>query len=46
MSFYRRLVQQGASKNDRQGMLKRIIEKYKETGVNIKSALDEMESLQ
>ncbi len=45
MNFYKRLVQQGASVDDRRGMLRRIIEKYKGTGIDIKSALDELESL-
>lgn len=45
MSFYRRLAQQGAGSSDRRGMLKRIIEKYKDTGINIQSALEEMETL-
>jgi hypothetical protein len=45
MNFYRRLVQQGASVEDRRGMLKRIIEKYKGTGIDVKSAEDEMATL-
>lgn len=45
MSFYRRLVQQGASVDDRRGMLSRIIQKYKGTGVDIRQAESEMEAL-
>jgi len=45
MNFYKRLVQQGASTDDRRGMLKRIIEKYKGTGIDIKPAQDELDSL-
>jgi hypothetical protein len=45
MSFYQRLVQQGASVDDRRGMLNRIIQKYKGTGVDIRQAEDEMKAL-
>lgn len=42
MNFYQRLVQQGASAEERRGMLQRIIQKYKGGGVDIKSAEEEM----
>ncbi len=45
MSFYQRLVQQGASVDDRRGMLSRIIQKYKGTGIDIRQAEDEMKAL-
>ncbi len=45
MSFYQRLVQQGASVDDRRGMLNRIIQKYKGSGVDIHQAEDEMKAL-
>ncbi|MCB4756724.1 MAG: hypothetical protein LHV69_06785 [Elusimicrobia bacterium] len=45
MNFYRRLVQQGASADDRRGMLRRIIQKYKGMGIDIKAAEDEMNLL-
>lgn len=45
MTFYRRLVQQGASSDERRGMLERIIQKYKETGINLSSVEDEMKVL-
>jgi hypothetical protein len=45
MSFYQRLVQQGASADDRKGMLNRIIQKYKGTGIDTKQAEDEMKAL-
>jgi hypothetical protein len=45
MNFYQRLVQQGASKEERRGMLERIIQKYKGTGIDIKSAEEEIKSL-
>jgi hypothetical protein len=45
MSFYQRLVQQGASVDDRRGMLNRIIQKYKGTGVDISQAENEMKAL-
>jgi len=45
MNFYNRLVEQGASVDERRTMLQRIIQKYSGSGINIKSALDERESL-
>lgn len=45
MNFYQRLVQQGASSEERRGMLQRIIQKYKGGGVDIKSAEEEMRLL-
>jgi hypothetical protein len=45
MNFYQRLVQQGASVDDRRGMLNRIIQKYKGTGVDISQAENEMKAL-
>ncbi len=45
MSFYRRLVQQGASMDERRSMLERIIQKYKGSGVEIASAEDEIKQL-
>lgn len=45
MNFYRRLVQQGASVDERRGMLERIIQKYKGSGVDISSAEDEIKLL-
>lgn len=45
MSFYRRLVQQGASIEERRGMLERIIQKYKGTGIETGPAQDEMKTL-
>jgi len=45
MSFYRRLVQQGASMDERRSMLERIIQKYKGSGVEITSAEDEIKQL-
>ena len=45
MSFYTRLVQQGASTEERRSMLERIIQKYKDSGVDIHSAESEMEQL-
>jgi hypothetical protein len=39
------LVQQGASVDDRRGMLNRIIQKYKGTGVDISQAENEMKAL-
>lgn len=38
MSFYARLVQQGASVEERRSMLERIIQKYKDSGVDISAA--------
>jgi hypothetical protein len=45
MSFYRRLVQQGASMDERRSMLERIVQKYKGAGVEITSAEDEIKQL-
>jgi hypothetical protein len=45
MSFYRRLVQQGASTDERRSMLERIIQKYKGSGVEITPAEDEIKQL-
>lgn len=45
MNFYRRLVEQGATMKERRSMLERIIQKYRNSGVDIKEALDEMESI-
>lgn len=45
MTFYQRLVQQGASVEERRGMLERIIEKYKGTGINLSSAEEEIKAL-
>ena len=45
MNFYRRLVEQGASIEERRSMLDRIIQKYKGSGINIKAALDERKTL-
>ncbi len=45
MNFYRRLVQQGASVDERRGMLERIIQKYKGTGIDVSSATDEIKLL-
>ncbi len=45
MSFYHRLVQQGAAVEERRGMLERIIQKYKGSGIDIKPAEDEMRLL-
>ena len=45
MNFYRRLVQQGASSDDRRGMLNRIIQKYKGTGIDVKEAENEVNTL-
>ena len=45
MSFYQKLVQKGASVEDRSNMLKRIIQKYKWTGIDINSAEKEMNNL-
>lgn len=46
MDFYRRLVQQGANRDERRGMLERIIQKYKDSGIEIRAAEEEMRSLQ
>jgi hypothetical protein len=45
MNFYQRLVQQGANAEERRGMLQRIIQKYKGSGIDIKNAEDEMRLL-
>jgi hypothetical protein len=45
MTFYQRLVQQGASKEERRVMLERIIQKYKESGINLSAAEDEIKAL-
>ncbi len=45
MNFYRRLVQQGAGVDERRGMLERIIQKYKGSGIDISSAEDEIRLL-
>ena len=45
MNFYRRLVQQGASTEERRSLLERIIQKYNGTGININSARKELEAL-
>lgn len=45
MSFYRRLVQQGASMEERRGMLERIIQKYKGSGIDTLPAEDEIKLL-
>ena len=45
LNFYQRLVQQGANTEERRGMLQRIIQKYKGSGVDVKSAEDEMRLL-
>lgn len=45
MSFYNRLVEQGASTDERRSMLERIIQKYRETGVDIRTAESEMEQM-
>ena len=45
MNFYRRLVQQGANTEERRGMLERIIQKYKDAGIDVSSAEDEIKLL-
>jgi len=45
MNFYRRLAAQGASIEERRNMLERIIQKYKGTGIKIRPALEEMDTL-
>ncbi|MBV9080683.1 MAG: hypothetical protein JO102_06150, partial [Elusimicrobia bacterium] len=45
MNFYGRLVKQGASTDDRRGMLERIIQKYKDSGVDVSAAEQEMGQL-
>ncbi|MCG3205310.1 MAG: hypothetical protein KCHDKBKB_02029 [Elusimicrobia bacterium] len=45
MNFYRRLVDQGASADERRGMLERIIQKYKGSGINVSAAEEEMKLL-
>ncbi|MFN0117899.1 MAG: hypothetical protein ACKVQC_06375 [Elusimicrobiota bacterium] len=45
LSFYQRLAQQGASIEERKGMLDRIIQKYKGSGVDVSEAEKEMKTL-
>lgn len=45
MTFYQRLVQQGASKEERLGMLERIVQKYKDSGINLSTAEEEIKAL-
>lgn len=45
MTFYRRLVQQGASVEERRSMLERIIQKYKGAGIDVQAAQDEINGL-
>lgn len=42
MSFYLRLVQQGSSAEERRSMLERIIQKYKEAGIDVRAAEEEL----
>lgn len=46
MSFYQRLVQQGATKEERKSLLERIIQKYQSAGISIGSATDELKKLE
>ena len=45
MNFYRRLVEQGASVDERRSLLERIIQKYKESGIDTSPAEEEMKAL-
>lgn len=45
MSFYKRIVQQGASRPERIGMLERIIQKYRSSGVDVSEAENELKKL-
>jgi biotin carboxyl carrier protein len=45
MGFYQRLSQQGSSVEERRGMLERIIQKYKGTGIDVGSAEEELKNL-
>lgn len=45
MSFYARLAQQGASSEERRSMLERIVQKYRDAGVDVRSAEDELKKL-
>lgn len=45
MRFYSRLVEQGASEEERRSMLERIVQKYRGTGIDIAGATTELETL-
>jgi hypothetical protein len=45
MSFYSRLAQQGSSTEERRSMLERIIQKYKEAGIDVRPAEEELRRL-
>ncbi len=45
MSFYARLAQQGASAEERRSMLERIVQKYRDAGIDVRSAEDELKRL-
>jgi hypothetical protein len=45
MNFYNRLSEQGASADEKRSMLERIIQKYKDSGINIDPALTAMKAL-
>lgn len=45
MSFYGRLVQQGATTEERRSMLERIIQKYRDAGIDVHTAEQELKVL-
>jgi hypothetical protein len=45
MGFYHRLAEQGSNVDERRGMLQRIIEKYRESGIDVSAAEAELRAL-